>query len=213
MKVVGVILCGGKSTRMGVDKASLSFAGNTLIDRSRALLEGLAADYTLLDIVTSGRADQSAGVIDLYSGRGPLGGIHAVMRNVLERFGDSSPVYLLIVPVDMPCLRLEDLKKLLALCDGQRAVVHYSQSVLPLAVKAGKDILNKIEAMLENSQEPGKASVKGFIGSTREKQAVKCEREVSLFNVNTPEDLKRALSFYQEELSYENSNEPFKNPL
>ena len=40
--LAGVVLCGGRSARMGVDKATITFEGTTLLER--ALADGLYAD-------------------------------------------------------------------------------------------------------------------------------------------------------------------------
>ena len=42
MTVTGIVLCGGRSTRMGQDKASLLFGGETMLARSVRVMHEVA---------------------------------------------------------------------------------------------------------------------------------------------------------------------------
>ena len=74
--VSAIILAGGKSARMGTDKAELTVNGMTLIEHQTRKLLSLGID----DIILSGYRKSVPGtrcVSDIYPGKGPLGGIHA----------------------------------------------------------------------------------------------------------------------------------------
>ncbi|MEW5945463.1 MAG: molybdenum cofactor guanylyltransferase [bacterium] len=77
----GVVLAGGKSTRLGRDKAALDFGGVTLLERA---VRSLAALFSEVIVVTAkGKAPGAPGAVaveDLYDDRGPLGGIHAALK-------------------------------------------------------------------------------------------------------------------------------------
>jgi molybdopterin-guanine dinucleotide biosynthesis protein A len=81
-EVVGVVLAGGRSSRMGRDKAFIALAGETLVARA---VRRLAPQVSRLVINTNGDAAAFAGlglpvVADDATGyQGPLAGIHAVM--------------------------------------------------------------------------------------------------------------------------------------
>ena len=62
----GIVLAGGRSSRMGTDKAGLSFRGMTLLEWQVSKLQRLGIE----EIIISG----SRGVRDVFPGRGPLGG-------------------------------------------------------------------------------------------------------------------------------------------
>jgi molybdopterin-guanine dinucleotide biosynthesis protein A len=88
------ILAGGKSTRMGTDKAFVDFEGRTLLARALALAREVSADARIV-----GSKDKFASfasvVEDEFPNRGPLGGIHAALRA-------SHTDLNLILAVDMP---------------------------------------------------------------------------------------------------------------
>ena len=92
--VTAFILAGGKSTRMGVDKAFVEYDGLTLLARALDLARSVMPDVRIV-----GSHEKFASfapvVEDVFRDRGPLGGIHAALR--------SSPTELnLMLAVDMP---------------------------------------------------------------------------------------------------------------
>lgn len=89
--MIGVILAGGLSSRMGEDKALLRIDGRTLLERTRDVL----LDAGAVRVVVSGAAH--GGIADRWSERGPIGGIASVA-------GELADGELLVVPVDMPYL-------------------------------------------------------------------------------------------------------------
>ncbi len=117
-RILGVILAGGRSSRMGRDKATLPFGGARLIDhvatRLRAAIEEDCA-ATDAPIIVSGRIDGYACVEDQTPKLGPIGGIASVLRSVAAETnmegGDAAA--LLVVPVDMPSLTPEILSTLI----------------------------------------------------------------------------------------------------
>jgi molybdopterin-guanine dinucleotide biosynthesis protein A len=73
MSVTGIVLCGGRSTRMGADKGSLSFGSETMLDRITRILRTITND-----VIVVGRRDQSAVTVhDAVEDEGPLAGIAA----------------------------------------------------------------------------------------------------------------------------------------
>lgn len=73
------ILAGGKSTRMGTDKAFLQLDGRTLLSRTLEVARSLTSNVHIV-----GDRDKfvpfAPVVEDLFPGCGPLGGIHAALR-------------------------------------------------------------------------------------------------------------------------------------
>jgi molybdenum cofactor guanylyltransferase len=90
------ILAGGKSTRMGTDKAFLPWATGTLLDHALKLVGTVAADVRILGDAKK-FASLGAVIEDLYANRGPLGGIHAALAN-------STSQWNLVIAVDLPFL-------------------------------------------------------------------------------------------------------------
>jgi molybdopterin-guanine dinucleotide biosynthesis protein A len=100
------ILAGGKSTRMGTDKAFVEFQGRTLLARSLDLARALSANVRIV-----GSRDKFAPfasvVEDEFPNCGPLGGIHAALRS-------SHTDLNLVLAVDMPFVTQPLLQYLIA---------------------------------------------------------------------------------------------------
>ena len=88
------ILAGGKSTRMGSDKAFAEYQGRTLLARALDLARSVTAD--VLIVGSKEKFAPFAPVVeDVFSDCGPLGGIHAALRA-------SRTDLNLFLPVDTP---------------------------------------------------------------------------------------------------------------
>jgi molybdenum cofactor guanylyltransferase len=99
------VLAGGHSSRMGADKALLAFRDQTLL--SRALQTAAAASGKV--VIVGPRqlyAIYGEVVEDIYTGCGPLGGIHAALRATGTDLN-------LVLSVDMPLMTAEFLRWLL----------------------------------------------------------------------------------------------------
>lgn len=118
----GVVLAGGRSTRMGRDKAGLVWHGKTLLAHACATLAAAGATR----VVVSGDYPDWDGIPDAMSSMGPLGGLASV-------FAALPDGVLLLVPVDMPLLTQELLKTLAG--QDHVACATYRDSVLPMRVR------------------------------------------------------------------------------
>jgi molybdenum cofactor guanylyltransferase len=96
LDVGGYVLAGGKSLRMGRDKALLELDGKPLVEHAVMKLGRVCADVHLL-----GNRNELAVygplVRDVHEGRGPLSGIEAALEH-------SRHAWNLFMPVDMPFL-------------------------------------------------------------------------------------------------------------
>ncbi|MDQ0048849.1 molybdopterin-guanine dinucleotide biosynthesis protein A [Paenibacillus polymyxa] len=108
MKVTGIIVAGGRSRRMGRDKALLEIDGATMLERMYTTLQQAAQR-----VVVVTRDDQGYGlsgmetVSDVFPGMGPLSGIHAGLSASNTEWG-------VVVACDMPFVQPEVLHDLLA---------------------------------------------------------------------------------------------------
>lgn len=101
----GFVLAGGRSSRMGREKALLEFEGTTLLERALGVLR----EATLEAAIVGAREkfERFAPVIeDVYPGRGPLGGIHAALTA-------SQAEWNFMLAVDLPFVTAELLRFLL----------------------------------------------------------------------------------------------------
>lgn len=116
--VSAVVLAGGRSHRMGRDKALLECGGVTLIRRQLLLLR----EVGLEDIFIAARsAEDYAGLgypvlADAYHGRGPLAGLERALQAA------RCPLVFALA-VDLPRLTARLLARLLEVCRADRGVV------------------------------------------------------------------------------------------
>jgi len=153
--VTGVILAGGKSTRMGKNKSFLSYRGKNLIDVPIETLTGIFSD-----VVLSVRDPQDYSgyslpkVVDQYSEIGPMGGITSVLKSRRQR--------IFCVACDMPFLNQALIKYLCDFLDfdavipvweGRAEVMHsvYSDRLVPAFENAISSHLYKITDALKAS--------------------------------------------------------------
>jgi molybdopterin-guanine dinucleotide biosynthesis protein A len=99
------ILAGGKSTRMGTDKAFVMLDGRTLLARALELAWAAASDVRIVGDRAKFAAFAPV-VEDVFPGCGPLGGIHAALRA-------SQADLNLILAVDVPFVTLALLQYLM----------------------------------------------------------------------------------------------------
>jgi molybdenum cofactor guanylyltransferase len=122
------ILAGGRSSRMGQDKATLVLEGKTLGERTTDLALALSDDVLVLGH-GRGMPDALVRVPDAQEDAGPLGGfaalaIHGVRARVL------------VLPVDMPFLTAPLLASLVEALDASVDVATFDGSPLPCALRA-----------------------------------------------------------------------------
>lgn len=123
IEFTGIVLAGGRSSRMGRDKATLPWAGGTLLDHMIATLRRAGATRVLV----SGDRPAHDGIPDAWPGRGPVAGI----ASALARCADGVA---LVVPVDLPLL---DPLRIDALLQGaaHRRAVYCAGHPLPCALR------------------------------------------------------------------------------
>lgn len=115
--LAGAVLCGGESRRMGADKAALVVEGERLVERVARRLS-TAADPVVVASGGPGRLGPLPWdeVADDRPGRGPLGGLVAVL--------DTSPHALVaVVAVDLPLASAPLLRWLAEQWTGEDALI------------------------------------------------------------------------------------------
>ncbi len=189
MSMVGVILAGGKSTRMKQDKALLKFAGTSLLQYQFSLLEKHLGKGNVL---VSGDRPEFPHVKDLFSDLGPLEGLRSVCRHLLhlEKRGT-----LLVIPVDMPFINDAGLSRLIHY-QTKLDVAKFSAQQLPIVIHDIHKILTGIETLEKNFTggfSKGSFSFNHLFGQIQVDE-IPAEEDEFFTNLNTPEDWNAALS-------------------
>ena len=199
MGVTGIVLAGGLSRRLGRDKAVESFGGEPLV---RRVIERLSAltDETVVVVNSEARGaelplpEDATTAVDIYADSGSLGGIFTGLTTASNDWG-------LVVACDMPFLNVALMKHMVALRSGYDAVVPFLDGYPePTHALYSKACLPHIERRLK----AGRLKIAGFFDDVRVRRvdADAIDRfdseRLSFFNVNTPEDLSRALTLADE---------------
>jgi molybdenum cofactor guanylyltransferase len=193
--VSGVILAGGRSRRLGRDKAVEPIGGQPLIGRVIQRVRQVAQDIVVVV------ADQERGralplgdgvriAVDIYPDKGSLGGIFSGLSAAPQPWA-------LVVACDMPFLNLGLLGRLVSLRDGVDAVVPVLEGrPEPTHALYSRACLPHIEARLQADD----LKISGFFDEVRvryvpEEDIARFDPDfLSFFNVNSPPDLERALA-------------------
>ena len=191
--VTGIVLAGGRSRRLGRDKAVETIAGQALIAR---VLDSLSHVTQELVVVVNDHErarelplpDSVVTAVDIYPDTGSLGGIFTGLTASSNRWG-------IVVACDMPFLNLELLEHLLAFREGHDLVVPViDHRPEPTHAAYSKVCLPAIETRLRAND----LKIAKFFDDVRAKYVSQRRVEeidpggLSFFNINTEEDLTRA---------------------
>ena len=191
--VTGIILAGGRSRRLGRDKAVEPFGGQPLI---RRVIERVAplADEIVVVVADTARGQalpldvEHRVAVDIYPDGGSLGGIFSGLSTANTDWG-------LVVACDMPFLNVPLLEYMLGQRNGCDAVVPQPGAFPePTHALYSRACLPHIEARLRAND----LKISGFFEEVRvryvdEEEIRQFDPELlSFFNVNSPEDLARA---------------------
>jgi len=114
--VVGAVLVGGSSRRMGQDKALLELGGQTLLERAIGVLETVVEEVVVVGPRRQRYTDMGVGLVsDARPGLGPVGGIHTALLHGAGRAA-------FVLACDMPFVT-PDLVRWIVGSDGSSSVV------------------------------------------------------------------------------------------
>jgi molybdopterin-guanine dinucleotide biosynthesis protein A len=190
------VLAGGRSTRMGKDKAFLKLGGRTLLDRALQTCRPLCPTVSILG-PQEGFAAYGTAVEDIVPDRGPLGGIHAALSH-------TATSHNLVLGVDLPFVTTEFLRFIVeeAWASGDVVTVPRAGGGFhPVCAVYHREFRDVARAALERGENKIDALFSQV--STR----IIEEPELGRFalgprmfeNLNTPEDFERAKRWLAEQ--------------
>jgi molybdopterin-guanine dinucleotide biosynthesis protein A len=181
-ELAAVILVGGKSSRMGQDKASLPYKGKRLVD----VVADSIRSASVSRIYVSGKIADYPSFPDLLSECGPVSGICSCILRLSINYKR-----LLFVPVDMPYLTA-DLIRLLIDCPARKPH-HIEGHPLPCIVSTNETVIRHADKCIQELVKKRKLSVKEFLAALNAISVPLPEQmEKALTNTNTPEEWQEA---------------------
>ncbi|MDX9745227.1 MAG: molybdenum cofactor guanylyltransferase [Syntrophales bacterium] len=190
-KVTGIILAGGKNTRMnGRNKAFIEFEGERLVDRTVRIFKALFEEVILVTNSPLEYLDQNIMMVaDIYKDRGALGGIHAGLLHA----GCEKAFF---AACDMPFLNQPFIASMIDLANQYDIVVpNPADGLQPLHAIYPRKCLPLIEKLFAQN----KLKIIGFYpGHTIHKIPVEVlatfDPEGKMFaNLNSLEELKKVI--------------------
>ena len=185
MTLSAILLAGGLSRRMGVDKSTLLVAGEPLWQRQLRTIKALepAAFWVSARGELSWCPSGIEVVVDKSPSRGPLSGVAAA----LSRLQTS---HLLVLAVDLPQMTAEHLRQLWALSQPGAGVIPLNGGYFePLCAIYPAEAAVVAEARLNSPD----ASLQAFAATLRHLSRVRAyeptpEEKPLYLNMNTPSD-------------------------
>ena len=190
----GIVLAGGKSTRMGTSKALLPFGGETMLQRVVRVLGGIVSP--LVVVAASGQElpplpEDVIVTRDEREGRGPLEGLRAGLKALPEQVDAAY-----VTSCDVPLLVPGFVRQMLELSHGYDvAVMEIDGFTHPLSAVYRRSTLQHVESLLAQDRlRPV------FLFEAVRTRRVRPEEMTSdpdlrtLRNLNTRDDYERALA-------------------
>ncbi len=144
--VTGIVLAGGKSSRMGFDKCFLEYKNITFVERALKLLSNISDKIILSSNNHLFEKFKAEIVSDLFKDIGPISGIYS---SLLKSKTETN----ILIPCDLPYLTTELLNFLLnKSADFDAVVPVFNQKAEPLVGVYKKSLLPKIEEKIIQKQ-------------------------------------------------------------
>ena len=180
--ITGIILAGGRSSRMGTDKGLLDLNGKTFIQYSMEALNPLVSKIMIISDNPAYDIFNVERVEDIIKDSGPLAGIYAGLKK-------SNTEYNLVLSCDIPLVQSNVLKMLIEAENGHYDIVQIESNGrdMPLIALYRKRCESVFLELLQNDERRLHVAV----NQCRVKK-VKLREESEIFtkNINTPEELK-----------------------
>lgn len=163
---IGVVLAGGRSSRMGRDKAMLDWQGRPLLEQQMATLRAAGVDQVLV----SGERSSYSGIVDARADAGPVAGLASVAATI------HGEAILLVIPVDMPRLQPGLLRRLRT-TDPDASCLRFAGHILPLRLRIDASSRKTMDA-IGAADHPRERSLRAL-------STALSVREISLTNAET----------------------------
>jgi len=191
-----IILAGGKSSRIGEDKALLKLEGISIIERIYDILKNIFDDIIIVANNTEKYKFLSSQIYeDIYPGFGPLSGIHSGLFN-------STTNNNFVISCDMPMINEKLIKFIISKNSGSEIILPKSNSnVYSLCGIYKRSCLNIAESFIKTAadnldEQSGKTKIKLFdLINSINTDYIELNSEIDnvsdiMFNMNTLDDFE-----------------------
>lgn len=187
--ITGVILAGGKSSRMGTNKSFLKLGTQTIIEHIVNLMKSIFSEVIIITNTTDEYEFLNLPMFeDIYKWKGPLAGIHSALTH-------SRTEKIFVLSCDVPLMSKEMIKyivdyksdKPIIFCEA----AGYHQ---PLVGIYSKEILKEIESVLTDNEVNDKSFhsfLKKVDAEIIHPEGLVFYKDELFFNVNNIEDYER----------------------
>jgi molybdopterin-guanine dinucleotide biosynthesis protein A len=176
-RAAGFVLVGGRSVRMGEDKARLRVDSRFLVEVVASAVEQAAGSVTLIGHPESFTDLRFECLPDVRTGLGPLAGLEAALASERAELN-------LVAGCDMPDIRSSDLLSLLTVASEKKALCTLARDAggrrHPLCAVYHSEALPFVRAALD-------AGRLRLLQLVEELKAVEVRIDSALTNLNTPE--------------------------
>ena len=191
--ILGTVLAGGKSQRFGEDKSQVKLGDKLLIDY---ILSEIIDEFNEVLVVSNNRisfkeSKKISLIKDFKKDLGPLGGVLTAMKWAKEN--NKNYQWISTFPADTPFFKnqiLKDFLKCINLSESKLFFIKSNNTRHNIFGLWSIDLMDK----LENDLNKGERKVEVWANSIGVKSInMKFENENPFFNINTKDDLKKAM--------------------
>lgn len=191
MEITGAVLCGGKSSRIGMEKAFRTLNGKPIFEQVLEVLEKIFENIVISSNNRRLFSPYGFPVIeDIYKDKDAIGGIYSVLKNI-------STQYVFVVACDMPFIDENAIRYLINQANGYDVVVpKVKGKYQPLFALYSKNCIDLIERNILNHRLKIVDIIEQMnskIVSGKELKKI-CNIEKNFFNINTEDDFLKAIS-------------------
>ena len=191
--ILGTVLAGGKSQRFGEDKSQVKLGDKLLIDY---ILSEILDEFNEVLVVSNNlinfkESEKISLIKDFRKNLGPLGGVLTAMKWVKDNNKDYQ--WISTFPVDTPFFKnqiLKDFLNTINIDEGKLFFIKSNNTRHNIFGLWSLDLMDKLEEDLDK----GERKVEIWANSIGVKNInMKFENKDPFFNINTKEDLKKAI--------------------
>ncbi|MHB1278605.1 MAG: molybdenum cofactor guanylyltransferase [Bacteroidia bacterium] len=190
IKPLGVVLCGGESRRMGIDKSLINYHGTTQRDHVKKLLSTFCAPVVLSLGTNADDSEEAFPDLPEYAGNGPLSGL----LTLHYLFPEKS---ILLIGCDYPLILRSQLRALIpedaSLFDAVCYISGASLRPEPILAWYSSVFCEYIRTQFETN---GSNSLRNFLEQASI-HTLKMDKPIHLTSVDHPEDVTRVRQIIQ----------------